>query len=141
MSKKFVAVLNKSADVQRLLNALGHITAGLAGNTGQSQEMGFISYFDAEGNEYPNISENPFIILKGNGSKIKQFRQDLISNKIPYSCFLDTMTSGGSDVQVAATKEKRAEGLEILALVTFGDRGVLDPLTKKFSVWTMKSED
>lgn len=141
MSKKFVAVLNKSADAQRLLNALGHITAGLAGNTAQFDEMGFISYFDAEGNEYPNISRNPFIILKGNGSKIKQFRQDLMADKIPYSCFLDTMTSGGSEFQVAATKEKRAEDLEILAIVTFGERAILDPLTKKFSVWSMKSEE
>jgi hypothetical protein len=103
--------------------------------------MGFISYFDAEGNEYPNISQYPFIVLKGNGSKIKQFRRDLLDRKIPYSCFLDTMISGGSDVQVAATKEKHGEELEILAIVTFGERDALDPLTKKFSVWTMKSEE
>ena len=140
MTKKFVAVLNKSADPQRLLNALGHISVGLAGNTSQAREMGFISYFDAEQNEYPNISQYPFIVLKGNGSKIKQFRRDLISNNIPYSCFLDTMTSGGSDFQVETTKSKRAEELEILAIVTFGERFVLDPLTKKFSVWTMKSD-
>lgn len=137
MSKKFVAVLNKSSDVQKLLNALGHITAGLAGNTGQSQNMGFISYFDAEGNEYPNISEYPFIILKGNTSKIKKFREELIQNNIPYSCFLDTMISGGSDAQVQATRMKKADELDILSIITFADKEILDPMTRKFSVWTL----
>jgi len=141
MTKKFVAVLNKSADPQKLFNALGHISVGLAGNTSQSEEMGFLSYFDAGNNEYPNISKYPFIVLKGNGSKIKQFRRDLIANNIPYSCFLNTMITGGSEVQVATTKSTSADELEILAIVTFSERFILDPLTKKFSVWTLKAEE
>jgi hypothetical protein len=138
VSKKFIAVLNRSADIQRLFNALGHVTAGLAGNSGQNREMGFISYFDSEGNEYPHISEYPFIVLKGNGSKIKQFRKDLIEKNVTYSCFLDTMIDGGSEAQVSATKGKTAEELDILVIVTFADQAILDPLTKKFSIWTMK---
>lgn len=137
MSKKFVAVLNKSFDMQKLLNALGHITAGLAGNISPISDMGFISYYDAENNEYPNISQFPFIILRGNDSKIKKFREELISSNIPYTCFLDTMFVGGSDIQVSATKTKKAAEVSIVAIVTFAEKIALDPFTKKFSIWTL----
>lgn len=33
-SKKFIAVLNKKVDIGKLMNALGHMTAGLAGGFG-----------------------------------------------------------------------------------------------------------
>jgi hypothetical protein len=135
MSKKFVVVLNKSRAADQLLSALGHVTAGLAANVADRQAMNFIAYRDAEGGVYPNISEWPFIVLRGNGGGIKRFRADLIAADLPYSCYLDTMVSGGSDAQVAATLTRKADELEILALATFGDAASIDPLTKKFSLW------
>jgi hypothetical protein len=136
MSKKFVAVLNKAGDISQLLNALGHITAGLAGSIGDSQLLSLINYEDAEGNIYPHISEYPFIVLKGNSNKIREFRMALIQKEMPYSCFLNTMTHGGSDVQVENTKQKKSEDLDILAVVTFGEKSEIDLLTKKFSLWS-----
>ena len=135
MTKKFVAVLNESFEVARQLNALGHITAGLAGEVGGHEALGLVTYEDAEGNRYPNISQFPFIILKANGNKLKIFRQALIENKLPHSCFLDTMFFGGSDVQIANTKEKKSDELTIVGIVTFAEREILDPLTKKFSLY------
>lgn len=139
MSKKFIAVLNKAADPARLVNALGHISVGLAGNTNQFEKMEFIEYKDNKGGIYPNISRCPFIVLKGNENKIKQFREALIEIELPYSCFLDTMIEGGSDVQVENTLKKTPEELSVLAIVTFGERDILDPLTKKFSIWSFKA--
>jgi hypothetical protein len=136
MSKKFVAVLNKSGEIPQLLNALGHITAGLAGSIEDSKHLSLINYEDSEGNIYPNISEYPFIVLKGNSNKIREFRFSLIQKEIPYSCFLNTMTYGGSDVQVENTKQKKSNDLEILAIVTFGEKSEIDLLTKKFSLWS-----
>lgn len=141
MSSKFVAVLNKTVDLSRALNALGHVTAGLAGNTGQSERMEFITYKDKSGASYPNISRCPYIVLKGADSKLRQFRDNLIEHGIPYSCFLDTMIEGGSDQQVENTAKMASEELKIIAIVTFADRDVLDPLTKKFSMWTYKTEE
>ncbi|MGG6265483.1 DUF2000 domain-containing protein [Leptolyngbya sp. AN03gr2] len=136
MSKKFVAVLNKTGDISQLFNALGHITAGLAGSIGDSKLLSLIDYKDSEGNIYPNISEYPFIVLKGNSNKIREFRMALIQKDMPYSCFLNTMTHGGSDVQVENTRQKKSDDLEILAVVTFGEKSDIDLLTKKFSLWS-----
>lgn len=135
MSKKFVVVLNKSYAADQLLSALGHVTAGLAANSPEREAMGFVVYRDAQGEAYPNISEWPFIVLRGNGSGIKRFRADLIAADLSYSCYLDTMISGGSAAQVAATATQNSDNLQILALATFGDAAKIDPLTKKFSLW------
>jgi hypothetical protein len=135
MTQKFVVVLNKSHDVARLLSALGHVSAGVAGNSGLTNEMKFVTYIDKSGQTYPNISEWSFVVLRGKGSHIKKFREELIAKQMKYSCYLDTMLSGGSQVQQAATKERSPEELELLALATFGDAAIIDSLTKRFSVW------
>ena len=135
MTGKFVAVLNKAHDVSRLLSALGHVSGGLAGNSGLADKMKFVTYVDRSGETYPNISEWPFVVLRGKGSHIKRFREELIAKQMKYACYLDTMLSGGSEVQQAETKRKSSEELEILALATFGDAAALDPLTRRFSVW------
>jgi hypothetical protein len=45
-SKRFVAVLNKKIEVGKLMNALGHMTAGLVGGSTNSPDMCFLPYED-----------------------------------------------------------------------------------------------
>jgi hypothetical protein len=135
MDKKFVVVLNKSYQAEQLLSALGHVTAGLAGNTSQADAMSFVTYRDRDGAGYPNISAWPFIVLRGNGGGLKRLRTDLIEAGIEYSCYVDTMISGGSDLQQEATRMKSGDELQVLALATFGDSEKIDPFTRKFSLW------
>jgi hypothetical protein len=132
---KFVAVLNKSFEASQLLSALGHISAGLVGQTEDKSGMSFVEYQDKSNQRYPSISECPFIILRGTGGRIKTFREDLINSGIKYSCYLDTMVSGGSDAQREATSQKNYDDINILALATFGPSSLIDPMTKKFSLW------
>ncbi len=54
-SKKFVAVLNKKVETGKLMNALGHMAAGLAGGFGKGEEMNFLQYIDKDGGVHPNI--------------------------------------------------------------------------------------
>jgi hypothetical protein len=137
MAKKFVAVLNESADIpsSRLFNALGHMTAGLAGNYKPAEDLAFVTYRDANSNNYPNISEHPFIVLRGRNGPLRKFKEALDQQRMIYSCFLNTMIEGGSSVQQKNTAETPADKLVIYGIVTFGDATTLDPLTKKFSLW------
>lgn len=48
-SFRFLAVLNKKVETGKLMNALGHMTAGLAGKVGNSREMCFLEYKDKDG--------------------------------------------------------------------------------------------
>ena len=85
---KFVAVLNKKIPIGSLINALGHMTAGLSVSYSNIPEMRFDSYFDKNGGEHKSISDNPFIILAAdNSNKIRTLRNQLLANGIHFVDF------------------------------------------------------
>lgn len=135
-SKRFIAILNKKVEPGRLMNALGHITAGLAGTTENSEEMCFLEYSDKDGGSHPSISHFPFIVLKAdNSNKIRTVRNECIARGIPYSDFTSTMTIGTSEEQQNATKDTPEQELEYYAIVLFGDTDELKEFTGKFSLY------
>jgi len=135
-SKRFIAILNKKTETGRLMNALGHISAGLAGGSGKSDEMCFLQYQDKEGGAHPNISHFPFIVLKAdNSNKIRKVRNEAIARSIPFADFTSTMTVGTSQEQQDATKSTPEEELEYYAIVLFGKTVELKEFTGKFSLY------
>lgn len=135
MSKKFVVVLNKSAEPARLMNAIGHLSIGLGCQIQDRHEMGLITYTDKDGQTYPDISKYGYIVLTTSGNKLKSFAQELKQASLPHTTFLDTMIEGGSDEQVARTQERSHEELTYLAVATFGDKDLINPMTRKFSLY------
>lgn len=135
-SKRFIAVLNKKIEIGRLMNALGHMTAGLSGGSGKAQEMCFLQYQDKDGGIHPNISHFPFIVLKAdNSNKIRTVRNECITRNIPFTDFTSTMTVGTSQQQQNATKETPEEQLEYYGIVMFGGTEHLRKFTGKFSLF------
>ncbi|QQS38536.1 DUF2000 domain-containing protein [Candidatus Woesebacteria bacterium] len=135
-SKRFMAILNKKVETGKLLNALGHITAGLAGGSGKNSEMYFLQYRDKDGGTHPNISHYPFIVLKAdNSNKIRKVRKEAIERNIPFSDFTSTMTIGTSQEQQNATSETPEEDLEYYGIVLFGSTEELREFTGKFSLY------
>ncbi len=135
-SKRFIAILNKKIEPGRLMNALGHITAGLSGASGKANEMCFLQYEDKDGTFHPNISHFPFIVLKAdNGNKIRTIRNECIARNIPFSDFTSTMTIGTSEDQQNATKNTPEAELEYYGIVMFGNTEELKEFTAKFSLF------
>jgi len=135
-SKKFVAVLNKKTEPGRLMNALGHMAAGLAGGYDKSEEMNFLQYKDKDGGAHPNISHFPFIVLKAeNSNQIRTVRKEAIARNIPYTDFTSTMIVGTSEGQLAATADATEAELEYFGVCMFGDSEELKEFTKKFSLF------
>ena len=135
-SKRFIAILNKKIEPGRLMNALGHITAGLCGGSGKSDEMCFLQYQDKDGGPHPNISHFPFIVLKAdNSNKIRKVRNECIARNIPFSDFTSTMIIGTSQDQQEATSKTPEEELEYYAIVLFGSTDELKEFTGKFSLY------
>jgi len=133
---KFVAVLNKKIDIGKLMNALGHMTAGFGSSFTDKEAMRFDSYFDKDGGEHPNISDNPFIILSAdNSNQIRALRNALKENKIPFIDFTSTMTVGTYAEQKQRTNETPELELEYYGICFFGENSQLSELTKKYSVW------
>jgi len=136
-SKRFIAILNKKIGTGKLMNALGHMTAGVAGGSNSSQEMCFLQYEDKNGGIHPNISHFPFIVLKAdNSNKIRKVRNEAMQRGIPFSDFTSTMTMGTSEEQISATKNSMEEELEYYGICLFGDTDILREFTKNFSLFT-----
>ena len=135
-SKRFIAVLNKKIEVGKLMNALGHMSAGLAGGNNLSQEMSFLQYEDKDGGKHPNISHFPFIVLKAdNSNQIRTVRNEAIKRGLFFSDFTSTMTIGTSKEQVNNTKNSPELELEYYGICLFGETDVLREFTKKFSLF------
>ena len=135
-SKRFIAILSKKAEIGRLMNALGHMTAGIAGGTARADEMCFLQYEDKDGGPHPNISHFPFIVLKAdNSNKIRKVREEALARKILFSDFTTTMTVGTSREQQDATRNTPEAELEYLGIVLFGQTEELKEFTGKFSLF------
>lgn len=135
-SMRFIAILNKKAEIGRLLNALGHMTAGLAGGSGKSGEMCFLQYNDKEEGIHPNISHFPFIVLKAdNSNQIRTVRNEAIKRGIIFTDFTSTMTIGTSQEQQNKTHETTESELEYLGICLFGKTDELKEFTGKFSLF------
>lgn len=136
LENKFVAVLNKKISVGSLMNALGHMAAGLVGGYPNTQEMRFDSYFDQNGGDHRSISDHPFIILSAdNSNQLRTLRQALIAAGVHFVDFTSTMTVGTYAEQKERTKNTPEDQLEYYGVCIFGNKITVSQLTKKFSLW------
>lgn len=131
---KLVAVMNKSIEPGKIMNALAHMCIGFGAELGP-KALELVDYQDKSNNIYPAISKMPFIILSANSNKINALRKSVIDAQIQYSVFTDTMTVGSYQEQLERTLQTTEEALVYMGIVCFGEWGKLSELTKKFSLW------
>lgn len=135
-SKRFVAVLNKKVEIGKLMNALGHTTAGLSAEVGSIEEMCFINYEDKDGGVHPSQSHYPFIVLSAdNSNQIRKVRNEAMVRKIPFTDFSSTMSIGTSQEQVDATANTAEVDLDYWGICLFGKTEELKEFTGKFSLF------
>jgi hypothetical protein len=133
---KFVVVLNKKVPVGNLMNAIGHMTVGLACKHPDQEGFRLQDYIDADGGVHPNISDNPYIVLQAdNSNKIRTLRNVLIEQDIPFTDFTSTMTVGTYAEQQERTRQTPEAELEYWGICFFGPADAMNVLTKKFSLW------
>lgn len=133
---KFVAVLNSKVEVSRLMNALGHMTAGLVSCSNNLEEFRFLKYVDGDNGLHPAISHYPFIVLKAkNGNQIKTLREKAIEMEILHNDFLGQMIGTSAESQLAQVKDTKGEHLDYWGICLFGKQDALSPITKRFSVY------
>lgn len=135
---KFAAVLNKKAEIGKVLNALGHISLGLVASATEQEkkDMAFISYKDKNGDEYPNLSLNSYIILRGdNSNQIRTLRKACIEKGIRFVAMTAEMQVGTFEEQLSNISTLADEELEYVGIVMFGPIPEVSELTKKFRLW------
>jgi hypothetical protein len=134
---QFVCVLNKKIEVGRALNALGHMTAGLMSQHEDTKRFRFQPYFDKDGGEHPNLSDNGFIVLRAkNGNQIRTLRNELIEKDIIFSDFTDMMVEGTYFEQHERMNSTLEADLEYYGICFFMNAKESKQLTKKFSLYS-----
>lgn len=136
LTHKFVAVLNKRIPTGILINALGHMAAGLAGSYPNLPEMRFDNYLDKDGGKHQSISDNPFIILQvDNSNQIRTLRNQVLEQGVHFTDFTSTMTVGTYKEQQERTKNTSEADFEYYGICLFGPVEKVNSLTRKFSIY------
>jgi len=131
---KIVAVINKDIDTGVAMNALAHMTIGLGAQL-DNERLRLNDYVDKDGNVYPNISQIPFIILRGKSSEIKKTVIAAQEQGIQVGVFTDTMTGGGYQEQLDRTLQTPQEQLVFYGAVLFGPWDAVSQITKRLSIY------
>ena len=134
---KFVAIINKNLESGVALNALAHSAAGLVASASEElrNKMSFINFPDKNGIDHPSISALSLIVLRGTSNEIKKARNRYVEENIHFVDFLETMTGDTYKEQLDKTAASDYEELNFYGIIAFGEKIVLDPITKRLSLW------
>lgn len=134
---QFVCVLNKKIEFPKLLNALGHMSAGLVNRQKENiKDLRFRDFYDKDKEAHPSISENGFIVLRAdNSNQIRELRRKLLEQNIIFTDFTATMVGGTYVDQQNVFDNTKEEELEYFGVCFFMNKDKSKELTKKFSLF------
>jgi hypothetical protein len=134
---KLVALLNKRIEPGKVMNALAHCVAGAVNKLGEEGRaaLKFLVFTDAGGESYPSISARSFIVLRGSDGDIRKARRMAKEIGIEAICFTESMTGETYVEQLARTNATPSEAMQFYALVMVGSAELLNPISRKFSLW------
>ncbi|MGH2414652.1 MAG: DUF2000 domain-containing protein [Microcystaceae cyanobacterium] len=137
---KIVAVINKNLEHGVALNAIAHMSLGLAARAAKErpqalEEMQFLNFQDKDGGDHAFISALSLIVLRGKSSEIQKLRQNLQAADLLYVDFTHQMTSETYVEQLERSRNTSEADLEYYGVCAFGAKSKLELLTKKFSLW------
>ena len=134
---KFIAVVNSKIEMPKLMNALGHITAGLVAKCKNLEDMQFLKYeFEADWTTASLISLYPFIILTAkNNNQLKTLHQAANEAGIIHNVFTDSMLGASATEQRQNTKDTKIDDFTYFWVILFGSSEQLTALTRKFSLF------
>lgn len=134
---KFAAVINKNLEPGVAMNALAHMSAAIVASAdeGLKEKMAFIDYIDGDRNRHKSISGLSLIVLRGKALEIKKLRETAVNGKIHFVDFIETMTGDTYKEQLERTANTPYEAVNFYGIMMFGEKEVLEPMTKRLSLW------
>lgn len=130
---RIVAVMNKSIEPGKAMNALAHMSLGIAAKS--NRDFSLMDFKCKDDHILPGISQRPYVILKAPSNKVKKLVQIAIQESIEFRAFTESMTGGTWEEQSEKTREANLENHEFYGIVMLGDSDKITELTKKFSLW------
>lgn len=140
-TEQFTCVVNKKKSPVILMNAIGHMTAGLMHqHRADTARMRFRDFFDMDGSVHPSTSENGYIVLRAeNSNQLRKLRMELIERKIIFTDFTQTMVAGNYVTQQQEFSRLKEDELDYIGICFFADCEISRTLTKRFSLYVNSS--
>ncbi len=134
---KLVVVLKKGLEVGPALNAVAHMAAclGAQADTDTRARMSFLEYRDKGGGVHPVSGLSLVVLAAKNSNQIRTARAAALEARVLTVDFTQSMTGDTSVEQMQRTSEIPETELDYWGLAMFGASQVLNPITKKFSLW------
>lgn len=135
-TRKFVVVLNKKHPTGTLLNALGHLSVGIAADLGP-QQADLLDYTNDDAELAARISRWPLIVLGANNSnQLRTAYEGAVAVDMRANVFVTAMLGASASAQIAQTADAAPTDLDYVAVGLFGTAEELAPITKRFSLVT-----
>lgn len=131
---KLVAILNKTLEPGVVMNALAHMVVGLGAQVG-GKDLQLDNYQDKDGYVYPNISQMPFIILRGTSSEMAKIVNQAREQNIIFGTFIQTMTGGTYIEQLENTAKTLQADIVYYGVTLFGEWNIVSHMTRKLSLY------
>jgi hypothetical protein len=132
-SMKIVVVLNRKYPTPTLINAAGHALFGLSQLTNTNLKMR--EFRDVEQTYLSYLTDFPIIVLTAkNTNHLREFHTMAAQKGLPVNAFFPCMTIGTPEEQEIILQSKNINEIDYIAVASFGNQIVLDPLTKRFSL-------
>ena len=134
---KFVVIVNKNLEAGRAFNSVAHSCAGLVASASKElrEKMSFIDFPAKDGIMHQSISGLSLIVLRGSNNELKKAKTKFSENGVHFTDFTVTMTGDTYKEQLAKTEETSEEDMEYFCVAAFGEKEIIDPITKRFSLW------
>jgi Protein of unknown function (DUF2000) len=133
--KKFVVVINRHQPLPVIANAMAHVAFGIAG---KGSDVGrLLNYSNTATGFLAKIDESPFIILdaKNSSQLLALLNAAMVSPHVTYNLFTTSMIGPSAEAQITATRDASLNELDLVAVLLYGARENIDPLTKRYSLF------
>lgn len=137
---KIVLVMHKALEQGVALNAAAHLGLGLAGLLRERDPealaaVNYQNYVDADGGDHPYISALPLIVLRAKDGELRRCRAALAEARIPFLDFTNQMIRDTFREQLERSRTTPESELVYFGLGALGTKEMLDPITRKLSLW------
>ena len=133
---KFTIVVNRKHSTGVLLNAIGHLSVGLAADLGPDQ-CELLDYQNDKAPLVARISRWPVIVLGAkNSSQVCSTYESARDAGLRANVFVTAMLAGSAEAQLAQTAVADPDELDYVGVALFGNSAELGVHTRRFSLLT-----
>jgi lysyl-tRNA synthetase, class II len=135
-SKRIVAVVDKTLEPWRAMNAIAHMTTAIGNETPKERLTSGDYFVDKDGSAIPRNSQYPIIIMRADGKDLHRLFDKIKAKNLPHHVFVKEMQDTTNDDEIVASlKQKPMNEVVFYGVAFLAPNELADELTKNFQLF------